>query len=484
MRWWPGPLTVRTRLTLWYSAILLAILLTISALSYSLLRWHLMQDLDASLLAVAQVVRDTGYAAAPATPADDVDAALRRLLGAELYDALLQFLDPDGDARFRSRELGGRSLPLSLEARRNAARGTETFETVRLVDDGWVRLLTVPVVRDGRARRLVQVAIPLDRTQRALARYVQTLLWLVPLAVGLAALGGAAVARAALRPVDGMSTAARQISAEDLSRRLTRRGTDDELDRLADTLNGMLARLEAAFGGIRRFAADAAHELRTPLTALKGGLEVALRADRSASQYREIVRSGLEEVEHLIRLAEDLLLLSRSAAGGTRSVVELEPLLLEVVEMGIRLGRASGVTVRAGAVTPGAVLAEPIAIERALLNLVDNAVKYTPAGGLVEVSLAREGGQAVIDVRDTGFGIETADLARVFEPFVRLDHARSRATGGSGLGLAIARSIVDAHGGTLTVRSTPGGGSCFTLRLPLAPAASRTASAPEGTVRA
>jgi signal transduction histidine kinase len=234
----------------------------------------------------------------------------------------------------------------------------------------------------------------------------------------------------------------------------------------------MLARLEEAFTQSRRFAADAAHELRTPLAALRGSIEVALRGERSPGEYRRVLASGLEEVERLIRLSEDLLLLSRSMAGPepTRAVVDLEPLLLEVFDVGARLGHAAGVSVRIERAAPAPVRGEAVALRRALVNLVENAVKYTPRGGKVDLSLSAEAGTAVIEVSDTGIGLEPADAERIFDPFVRLDAARSRDTGGAGLGLAIARSIAVAHRGTLAVESRPGAGSRFTLRLPLAPA--------------
>jgi heavy metal sensor kinase len=280
------------------------------------------------------------------------------------------------------------------------------------------------------------------------------------------------VARAALRPVDEMAAAARRITAEDLHRRIELRGTADELDRLAETLNGMLARLDEAFAHMRRFAADAAHELRTPLTVLKGGIEVALRAGRSPEEYRHVLASSLEEVDRLIRLAEDLLLLSRAAVGPERprAAVDLEPLLLEALDLGTRLGQEHGVHVQLGAVSPAAVRADPVALGRAVRNLVENAVKYTPAGGKVELSLATAEGHALLAVQDSGIGIAAEDRGRIFEPFVRLDSARARETGGTGLGLAIARSIVRAHGGELTLESEPGAGSRFTIRLPLAAA--------------
>ena len=327
----------------------------------------------------------------------------------------------------------------------------------------------MPVLRAGRSVEIIQVAAPLARTREALSRYLTTLLALVPVAVGLAAAGGAVIASRALQPVREMSRAARQITAEDLGRRLSRRGADDEIDHLADTLNAMLEGLEAAFAQSRRFSADAAHELRTPLTALKGEMEVALRAARSPEEYRRVLASSLEEVEHLIRLAEDLLVFSRSSPGlaAPTAPVDLEPLLLEVLETGARRAQGVGVTMRADTFEPATVLGDAGALRRAILNLVDNAIKYTPAGGKVELSLVTASGQALVTVRDTGIGFEPGAAARIFEPFVRLDAARGRDTGGTGLGLALVRSVVTAHGGAVEVESAPGAGSRFTIRLPL-----------------
>jgi heavy metal sensor kinase len=461
------PLSIRARLTLWYTGVVVLILLLVSVAAYSLLRWHLYNDLDASLFTVAGVLRE----APPADPTAQLPPALeplvRGFLGPEFADALMQLLDPEG--RLRSRALRP-ALPLSYQARVNALRGEPTLETVQLTTGDEARLLTMPVVRGGRIVDLVQVAMPLRRTRQTLLRYVETLLVLVPLGAVLSAAGGWLLARRALRPVDRMSQSALRISAEDLSRRLERRGTQDEIDRLADTLNAMLARLEAAFGEMQRFTADAAHELRTPLTALRGGIEIALRAERSPDEYRRVLASSIEEVDQLIRLAEDLLLLSRSTVGlsAARQPVDLEPLCLEALELGVRLAKGKGVNVSMGATVPAIVHGDAGALRRVLLNLVDNAVKYTPAGGSVVISLARVADSVALVVEDTGIGIDPADAKRIFEPFLRLDAGRNRDTGGSGLGLAIARSIVLAHGGTLEVDNRPGGGSRFTINLPAA----------------
>jgi heavy metal sensor kinase len=459
---------LRARLTLWYGGVLLLILVVFSALSYAALRWTLLSDVDSTLLVVAQVVRDTGYPHGQGLT--DPEARLRALLGPDFFDRFLRFLGPEGGADPEVPAPGSRPLPLSVEARANARQGLPTFETVELELGETVRVLTMPVMRGDRLVNLIQVGIPLRRTHEALQRYVRILLALVPLGLGLATVGGALVARRALSPVGAMSRTARRITAEDLTERILVRGAGDELDHLADTLNAMLVRLEAAFVQVRRFAADAAHELRTPLTALRGELEVGLRADRSPEEYRRVLRSALEGVEGLVRLAEDLLELSRASAGGfARSgPVDVEALALEALDAGARLAQGRGVTIRLGAVAPATVTGDALALGRALLNLVDNAVRYTPAGGKVEISARPTDGWVELAVQDTGAGIAPADRERVFQPFVRLDAAGAGGTKGTGLGLAIARSVVVAHGGTLTLEPTPGAGSRFTIRLPRA----------------
>jgi two-component system OmpR family sensor kinase len=465
VRGWP--LTVRTRLTLWYTGVLLVILLLVSVLSDSLLRWSVMHDVDQSLVTTAHVVREASEEVDAASVISGPELALRELLGPEFYDKFFRLLDPEGHTRARSRLRREGALPLSVEARANARRGRPTFETVQLAD-GPARILTLPVVRGGHVVQLVQVGMSLEGSRRTLSRYRTILVVLVPLAVGLAALGGALVAGRALRPVDTLSLTARRITAEDLTQRLPLRGTGDELDRLAETLNAMLARLEDAFAAVRRFAADAAHELRTPLTVLRGEIEVALRGERSPGEYRRVLQSSLEEVERLTHLAEDLLLLSRFSVtvSAPRQRVELEPLVVDALDAGTQLAHRRGVSITSTALTPAAVVGDAAALRRALLNLIDNAVKYTRAGGNVEVSLVRDDRIAAIAVRDSGIGIAPADAERVFHPFVRLEVARDGTEGGAGLGLSIARSIVLAHGGQLTLESSPREGSTFTIRLP------------------
>jgi signal transduction histidine kinase len=246
---------------------------------------------------------------------------------------------------------------------------------------------------------------------------------------------------------------------------------DDELGRLARTLNTMLERLRSALDEERRFAADASHELRTPLGVMEAELEVALRSAALPESARAVLASVREEVVQLARLVENLLVLSRAEA---RSAVELarRPVdLLElagVVEARFRASAVNGnldLTVEG---SPAQAWADPELILQALANLVDNALKYTPPGGAVRILVA-DSGQPRVEVRDSGPGIPAGELDRVFERFYRVDRSRRRTTGGAGLGLAIARRLVEAHGGRIAVASEPGRGTTFTVWLPPAP---------------
>jgi heavy metal sensor kinase len=278
------------------------------------------------------------------------------------------------------------------------------------------------------------------------------------------------LARKALKPVDRMTETARRISAEHLDRQVQGSGTGDELDRLARTLNEMLGRLNLAFQEIRQFSADASHELQTPLTVLKGEIEVGLRSPRKPEEYQAILRSALEETDRIARLVEGLLLLSRSDAGVLRMdrrSVDLKNLAEEVIGAVRPLAASRSVNLRVESLEPVQITGDPDHLRRLFLNLVDNGIKYTPAGGSVEVSLHKDDRWACLRIRDSGIGIAPEDQEKIFRRFYRAERARSQGGSGSGLGLAIAKSIAEAHGGRIQVESAAGQGSLFTVILPL-----------------
>jgi heavy metal sensor kinase len=270
--------------------------------------------------------------------------------------------------------------------------------------------------------------------------------------------------------VDRMTESARRISAEHLDERLDTSGSGDELDRLAATLNDMLGRLDAAFQQIRQFSADASHELQTPLTILKGEIEVALRTARSPQEYQRVLASALEESDRIARLVEALLLLSRADAGVLRmdcQPVDLADLVAEVVEQARVLAATQRVSLESQSVAPITIHGDRVHLRRLLLNLVDNGIKYTPAGGRVLLSLKRDKEWAALQITDSGIGLAAQEQERIFQRFYRAPEAVSQGKEGSGLGLCIARSIATAHGGRLEVQSAIGCGSTFTVFLPL-----------------
>jgi heavy metal sensor kinase len=318
----------------------------------------------------------------------------------------------------------------------------------------------------------VVVATAMDDFERAVDRFELTLYFAVPFFLVVAGLGGYWLSRRALTPVDEITQAARNIGAQDLGKRLTVHRTGDELERLADTLNGMLGRLEAAFQRITKFTADASHELRTPVSVMRASAEIALRKPRSEEEYRETLGQILHESERLSQLIEQLLILARSDAGS--AVLPMirtnlaEPLRSACQQASMLAGEKQLAFSERVPERPLWVQGDSVALERLFLVLLDNAVKYTPDGGRIEVNLNSEDGFAVAAICDTGIGVSSEDLPHIFERFYRADRARTRDSGGSGLGLAIGSWVAQVHGGEIRVQSEPSRGSCFEVRLPLA----------------
>ncbi len=305
-----------------------------------------------------------------------------------------------------------------------------------------------------------------------LRRLREVLLWATPFVLLIGSLGGYWMSRRALQPVDEITRAAQSIGIENLSQRLEVPRAGDELRRLSETWNSMLARLEGAVKRLSQFTADASHELRTPITLIRATAELTLRRDRPVETYREALRQIIDESDRTARLIEDLLLLARADAGLPAlplDRVELTPLVRDVCEQGQILAEERQLEISAEAPEqPVYVEANDPALRRLLLLLVDNAVKYTPAGGRITVSVGMDPSGATVTVSDTGIGIPDAALPHVFERFYRVDESRSREAGGAGLGLAIAQWIAERHHASLEAESVVGQGSAFRVRFPSA----------------
>ena len=464
---WPFT-TLRGRLTLWYTAVLSAMLALLGATSVMMLDHGLRTNIDDSLNSVARAI--AGSVRRPSIFPPGIEDTLESMLGPQLAERFFQLLDRYGQPDPRLVPHGRSKLPLSAAALRNAELGEATWETLALPprSEKQFRLLTFPVVRNNATVNIVQVAMSLENVETTRSRFLLVLLLLAPVALAGSALGGWFLARHAPGPVDAMVEAARRIEAEDLSRRIPALSSGDELGRLAAVLNDMLARLERSFGATRRFSTDAAHEFRTPLTILKGEIEVALKSGETPAEIRRALESCLEEVERLNSLVEDLLLMARmegNALSARPTRVNLAQVLEDVAPALSELAARAGNSCK---VTP----ASPLWIEgydsllfRLVFNLAENAIKYTPAGGKIEVSLQPQNGSAVLEVKDNGPGIAAEALEHIFDRFYRGDPAREGS--GTGLGLALVRSIVELHHGQIHVSSAPGEGSCFQVTLPL-----------------
>jgi heavy metal sensor kinase len=355
----------------------------------------------------------------------------------------------------------------SAVALRNAA-GKATPGTA-IVEDQHLMIRTTPV-HSPSGDYLVELGVSTQSIDEGLQRLLVLLALLLPVLIVCAAGGGYWLVSRALRPVDQLSQTAEQMSLQNLTLRLTVAPTGDALERLANSLNNMLGRLRDSVQISRRFLADASHELRTPLTVIKGELqELTHESQLTRAQVRERVGSVLEEVARLEHLVSGLLALSRLDAGETQSHwvnVDLAELALSTAEQMRLIAEDRGIEIDLSELRKARVPGDRARLKQIIVNLLDNAIRFTPRGGRVSLRTAADDSGGVLEISDTGIGIPAASIAHVFDRFYRVDPARSREDGGTGLGLSIVRSICTAHGAQIDVQSLANNGSCFRVRFP------------------
>jgi heavy metal sensor kinase len=337
------------------------------------------------------------------------------------------------------------------------------------VDGSRMRILSAPV-----SVGILQIGFPLREFDELMRHFA----WFIgvgsPLLLSLAALVGYWISGRALRTVDEIATATRRIGAANLSERLPSRGTGDELDRLSDTLNGMLARLEQSFNRMTQFTADASHELRTPIAIIRATAEITRSLPRSPKDQQKAWNVVATQTERTSRVIDDLLFLARADASSEElnfETLDLPSVIRNASDEIELVARSAGIAVSTSSLGDCSVRGDAEALRRLVLILLDNAIKFTPRGGSVLISLDTTASSppfAEVKVSDTGVGIPEDNLPFVFDRFYRVSRDRSQRSGGAGLGLSIAQWIVATHRGQIEVQSTPGSGSTFTFRLPLA----------------
>jgi heavy metal sensor kinase len=453
-------LSIRWRLALWNTLALAVVLLGFGALVYGLLARALYQQFDRSLVTELQELENDPRLA------DDPEARLHHWISElkEQENILCVVYDAAGKVTEHTKGLTlGGVLPAP-----QVMFGERRFGKAEVPVVGRQRTLASRLRLHGQVYTILLFA-PLEEVDRALRELLSVLGLAVPLALGVSCGLGYLLARKALVPLEQLHTLTQEITADRLDRRLPVANSGDELGRLTQTINAMIARLERSFAEIRRFTADASHELRTPLTAIRTEAEVALSRPLSPAEYQQLLGSILEEWERLTRLTDQLLTLSREDAGVARQVrepVDLAALVEGAVETMRPLAEVKGIRLRSGIAETIRIHGDGTRLREVFYNLLDNAIKYTPEGGAVEVGLRRNGHAALVTVQDSGIGIPPEHLPRVFDRFYRVDKARSREEGGTGLGLSIAKAIVTAHGGKIELDSVPSRGTTCTVTLP------------------
>jgi len=457
-------LPLRARITAWYFAVLVVAFASFAWISGLGFQHSIETTVNDASRANLESIQNVLGRTAPKGIAEVKDE-LNELAGLWAGAGLLEVSDAGGKTIFQS--------PLFAKPDRAfppVERARVTFVTANL--DRVQYRIAMRTVEASSQTFNVRAAIPTEPFDQALDRFRLILKETLPFLVILASLAGYWLSGRALAPVNAIIETARGVGVQNLSSRLAVPPANDELRRLSETLNAMLARLEASVKRLTQFTADASHDLRTPIALIRTSAELSLRRPRTEGEYRETLSRILATSEETTHLIENLLTLARADAGASEfhfADIDLVPHMKKIAEESGILASGKEIQITSEfAPGPVRVSADPAAIERLLLIVLENAIKYTPPGGFIAMSLSNGAGSARIEIRDSGIGISEKDLPQIFERFYRADQARSREPGGSGLGLAIARWIVDLHGGKIEAQSTLGSGSLFRITLPVA----------------
>ncbi len=477
--------SVRVRLTVWYTLALALVLILLAVLTYALYARNSSRRTDSNLVELADAFATTFRAELKDQDGPDPakEAARAAILEHRFRDTVFVVRDSSGNVVLSTLDLP--AADPAIERLTPTIFASQSFRDLAADSDSSRRAMrTVRAQREffrGYAKHVevadetytLVVLQSLHPQHEMLEDIRNTFLWAIPVALLVASLGGYVLARKSLAPVAAMATQARGMGAANLHARLAVLNPRDELGELAVTFNQLLERLEESFERQKRFMADASHELRTPVAILHGETEVTLsRADRSPEEYRETLGILKDESQRLARIVEDLFTLTRADAGQyplQLQSVYLDELAADVLRRSRSLATAKKITLSAAIEPELPIEADEALLRRMLLNLLDNAIKYTPEGGQISLECRRQGDDYTLSVNDTGTGIPAELQARIFERFFRADKARSRAEGdsaGAGLGLSIARWIAEAHHGCLELTKSDSTGTTFTAWLP------------------
>lgn len=461
--------SLRFRLTAWYTLSIVVVLVVSGCVWYHQLSRSLLRQTDQRLIKLT----DESPALAQGFSGKDQCRVFCDFVRRHRQGHFYRLVDAAGHSLCDACSSIGNAPSVDLQVLKAAAAQRMVLTTAGDKAGPYpMRLLTLAVTLDTDEVVFLQVGTGMGMIQEPLQELLTLLLVFSPIAFIVVAILGWFLAGKTLAPVENLTRATRRINVDSLSHRLPIHSSGDELSRLAETFNAMLGRLEESFRKIKQFSGDASHELRTPLTILKGETEVALRWAKTPEEFRKILVSSMEEIDRMNRIIEDLLLLAKSEGGQkplTIKEMSLSDLLQELYLQGRSLAQPKSIELilNPNVTEEIRIQGDEMRLRQVFLNLIANAVNYTPEYGRVEISLSVAEDEAVVKVADTGIGIPAEHLPYIFDRFYRVDKARNREDGGTGLGLAIVDSFVKAHGGRVEVASVNGAGSAFTVYLPI-----------------
>lgn len=461
------PTHLRARLTLWFMSVLAGLLILAWGATFAMLFWQLRSQLDHFAIQEIETVEGLLFFA-PGGELQMHEDYHNHPESKDVIDRYLEVLSLDGTLLYRNERLGDRLLGGSPFAGEGV--GGYSVRSERLADGTRVRMVSRVHSLSGRP-----ILIRLGHTEEPLWARIDELLLasvlVLPLVLSLAGFAGYALVRRALVPIEQMARRAQEITPQRLHERLPNDDTDDELGQLARVFNETLARLEQAFEQLRRFTSDASHELRTPLAAIRSVGEVGLQKDGTRAEYRDIIGSMLEEVNRLTSLVDNLLTISRADAGSLQ--LDLVPTLVlqlarEAAALFEVLAEEKALVLVLSGDESAIVHGDRLFLRQAFMNVLHNAVKYSPVGGTIAVRVQRSTNEVTVEIEDNGPGVPSEDRPKIFDRFYRVDKARWRESGGAGLGLAITKWIVEAHRGEISLESGSEKGCLFRVKLPTA----------------
>jgi heavy metal sensor kinase len=456
------------KITFWYILTYSISILIICSFLYLRLEHELIKEVDRFLLDEVKEISEV----LSANPKEI--EAIRNFEGGVMprtyYPIVFRVLNENGTPHYISKSFQEIRYGLRDNVLTNARKGKGTREEIRRSRRREpFRIISTPFYTDGRLTYIIQVGTHLRFVRKSLLSFRSNMLAAVPIMLILGVLGGWILSRRSLSPIGYIAAKAQNITSQNLSERLHPRGTGDEMDDLIQTINEMIARLESSFKRMAEFTADASHELKTPICAMRGEAEVLLSKGRLAEEYQEGLAHFIEQFDHLDRMINDLILLSKFDS--SRMELNMAPLRLDVLMKDLCnlfqvLAERKNIALEIGTLEEVTVTGDKMRLQQLFTNLIDNAIKYTPEGS-IRVTLGKRRETALVQVMDTGIGIPKEEQEHIFKRFYRVDKSRSKETGGVGLGLSIADWIVNAHHGKIEVQSFPGKGSTFTVTLPL-----------------